>query len=171
MLEIENQIPLTLSSPHTFSTPPHQSCLHTEELTTDSAASTSGSRLHSKPFSPPHISASTFPFPPTLHSPSLPSPLRTREQRARTISSLPSLSTQAKVGNFQVSFHPSQYGRDDGVQFQPTSAMYLKRDYLSTQLAQIGQILHNTELVEYPLVPGTCSAPSSSKTAMISYSV
>lgn len=69
--------------------------------------------------------------PPTLNSLSLPSPLWTREQQASTISSLPLLCTQPKDGNFQVSCPPSQYGKDDGVQFQPTRAAYFKTAYVA----------------------------------------
>lgn len=175
MLEIENQNSLTLSSPHTFSTPPQQSCLHPEELTA-SAANTSGSNLHSKlfrkqrpqswwvsipPSPPPQYICIHLPFPPTL-SLSLPSPLWRREQESSTISSLPPLSTQAKDGNFQVSCLPSQYRKDDGVQFQPTSAAYFQRAYLATWLAQICKVLHNTEPREYRSVTETYSAPNSS---------
>lgn len=176
MLEIENQNSLTLSSPHTFSTPPQQSCLHPEELTA-SAANTSWSHLHTKllrgqqpqswwvstpPSPPPQYICIHLPFPPTLNSLSFPSPLWTREQQASTISSLPPLSTQAKDGNFQVSCLPSQYGKDDRVQFQPTSAAYFRRAYFATWLAQISKGLHNTELREYRSVTGTYSAPNSS---------
>lgn len=141
MLEIENQIPLTLSSPHTFSTPPQQSCLHPE--LTASAANISGSHLHTKLFgaqqpqswwlsTPPITTPTVYLHSPSLSSPtlnslSLPSPLWTREQQASTISSLPLLSTQPKDGNFQVSCPPSHYGKDDGCNFNPQELHILKQ--------------------------------------------
>lgn len=167
----------SLSAPRTHFQLPHSSHAFNPEELTASAANASGSHLHTKLFrgqqpqswwvsTPPSPPAQCIcihlPFPPTLNSLSLPSPLWTREQQPSTISSLPPLSTQAKDGNFQVSCLPSQYGKDDGVQFQPTSAVYFERAYLATWLAQISKVLHNTELREYCSVTGIYSAPSSS---------